>query len=136
MMIMLDRCMGEDFCLDEQQAKNWLKGRFIVISANRIIFNPSKLNEESFSQEQFEEWIPIMTSAQVDIPYQVQKSESKLQDGYFSLDEHTEIEDDSLFTLSRQQMRAFEMQNSTIMVISFELDSDLRVIEREYETIF
>ena len=102
MMILLDRCMGEDFCLDEEKAKNWLKGRFVVISANRIIFNPSKLNEESFSLEQFEEWIPVMTSAQVEIPYLVQKSEVRLQDGYFSFDEHTAIEDDSLFTLSRQ----------------------------------
>ena len=76
-----------------------------------------------------------MTSAQVEIPYLLQKSEIELQDGYFSFDEHTAIENDSLFNLSRQQMRAFEMNNSTVMAISFELDSDLRVLEREYETI-
>ena len=59
-----------------------------------------------------------MISAQVEIPYLVQKSEVRLQDGYFSFDEHTAIEDDSLFTLSRQQMRAFEINKNTVMAIS------------------
>ena len=44
MLIMLQRCTVEDYCLDEQAAKNWLKGRFIVILANRKRFNPSKKN--------------------------------------------------------------------------------------------
>ena len=31
LLIMLNRCIGEDYCLDEKEAKNWFSGRYIVI---------------------------------------------------------------------------------------------------------
>ena len=76
-----------------------------------------------------------MTSSQVEVPYSIQKTEIELQDGYINLDELTVLEDSSLFTLNKQQTRAFEKKENTVMAISFELDSDLSKIEREYDTI-
>eukprot|EP00353_Schmidingerella_taraikaensis_P011845 CAMPEP_0185582810 /NCGR_PEP_ID=MMETSP0434-20130131/21140_1 /TAXON_ID=626734 ORGANISM="Favella taraikaensis, Strain Fe Narragansett Bay" /NCGR_SAMPLE_ID=MMETSP0434 /ASSEMBLY_ACC=CAM_ASM_000379 /LENGTH=225 /DNA_ID=CAMNT_0028201743 /DNA_START=150 /DNA_END=827 /DNA_ORIENTATION=+ len=99
--IVLNRCMGDDFCLSEQEAKKWLRGRYLILETNRIRFNPESFGTDSIIREHFEEWIPITTFAPIEVPYQISQTEVKLQDLPINFDELTELVDSSCFSLHR-----------------------------------
>ena len=51
------------------------------------------------------------------------------------LDDLTSLEDSTIFKLEKTDTRPFEFYPEAIMAISFEMDLDLRVIERSIENI-
>ena len=54
---------------------------------------------------------------------------------YVNLDEVTELQDSTLFRPRQTQWRAFEKDKAFINAITFEMDFDLQVVERDIFTI-
>ena len=55
------RCMGHDYCLNEQDAKNVIKGIYLYVATNRIRFDSRFYGAEAIIKESKIEAYPIMT---------------------------------------------------------------------------
>ena len=91
---------------------------------NRVRFDSNLYGAEAIIKERNIITMPIMTQAQVDIPFKISRSEAILQDLYFSLDKATEFSDSTLFDTSQLSWKAFEVNPNWLMAISFEMDLD------------
>lgn len=67
--------------------------------------------------------------------YRVKRTQLGLQDLQANLDDLTESEFTSLFKIEKADTRPFEWSPETMMAISFELDQDLIVVERDITNI-
>lgn len=72
--IVLDRCLGQDYCLGEQEIKEWFRSKYIFLRMNRIRFEAKKRGDEAIVKESIGQWVPILTSASIEVPYLVQRS--------------------------------------------------------------
>ena len=43
LVVRLDRCTGQDYCLDEQKAKEHLKQNYVIVAENVIRFDDHNL---------------------------------------------------------------------------------------------
>ena len=55
----LQRCMGEDYCYEQEQITDYFKGKFIGLLTNRIRFDANFFGEESIIPESTLIWLPI-----------------------------------------------------------------------------
>ena len=91
---------------------------------NRVRFDSNRYGAEAIIKERNIIIMPIMTQAQVDIPFKISRSEAILQDLYFSFDKATEFSDSTLFDISQLSWRPFEWNPNWLMAVSFEMDLD------------
>ena len=133
--IVLERCLGHDFCLSEQEIVNWFSAKYVFLRMNRIRFDAKKREDEALIKESFGKWIPIMSSAQIEVPFLISRQNLQLQDKMFDLDFLTEHETDALFDVKQIAWRAYEQRAETMMVITLEHNLDLQQIERSWYTL-
>ena len=97
---------------------------------SRIRFDAKKRCEEALVKESFGKWVSIMTSRQIEVPYLVSRSNLRLQDKLYDLENLTENETKKIFEVKSVGWRAYEHNPQTLMVITQEADLDLKRIER------
>ena len=61
--VVLDRCLGEDYCWSQAEITKWFSSKYIFLRMNRIRFDASKRDQDAFLKESFGQWVPVMTSA-------------------------------------------------------------------------
>ena len=61
--IRLDKCIDQDYCLDDDAIQKWFSNKYIFLRLNRIRFDFKERGPEAFIYESFGQWIPILTSA-------------------------------------------------------------------------
>ena len=83
------RCSGEAYCLDENAAKEKISGNSIVLATNRLGLDHSLYGPESIVKEGIIDFFSLMTTARVEIPIKISRTQVRLQDLYVSLDEVT-----------------------------------------------
>ena len=133
--IVLDKCMGHDYCLDEKEIIEWFSAKYIFLRLNRIRFDARKVGDEAIFKESFGQWVPVMSSAQIEVPFLISRTNLQLQDKLFDFDSITEHETNAPFEVKQIAWRAYEQRAETMMIITLEHNLDLKQIERSYYTI-
>mmetsp|Transcript_32060 Transcript_32060/g.39771 ORF Transcript_32060/g.39771 Transcript_32060/m.39771 type:complete len:101 (+) Transcript_32060:601-903(+) len=93
----LKRCVGQERCLSEKEMIQWFRAKYIFLRLNRIRFDANERGPPSIIKESFGQWVPIVSSFRVEVPFLVTRTELNLQDDHISMDGLTELTDDSLF---------------------------------------
>ena len=132
--VALDKCIGHDYCLSEKEITNWFRGKYIFLRMNRIRFDAGTRGDGALIKESFGQWVPVMSSAQIEVPFLISRSSLQLQDFRYNFDILTEKETDAPFEVNQIAWRAYEQRAETIMIITLEHNLDLRRIERSYYT--
>ena len=106
-----------------------------MIMANRVRFDSEKFGADSIIYESHIYWLPISTQVQQSVSYQVTRTDLELQDTFFHLEDLTVHSKDGLFKLERLPPRPYENDKSFVMGVTFELNQDVFVVERDLLTI-
>ena len=76
-----------------------MKGNHIALATNQISLDLNLYGPESIVKEEIIDFFSLMTTARVEIPIKIYRTEVRLEDLYVSLDEVTELKDSTLFEL-------------------------------------
>ena len=98
MYFIIRKCTGEDYCKNDAQIKEYFAKRTMFLLTNGIRFDQQKYGEEAIIQESQIDEI-LLGSWQHLIEYRIQRTELQLQDLAIDLDEVTELQDSSVFSL-------------------------------------
>ena len=61
--MIVDLCTEHEYCMNETDAKNELKGNSIVLVTNRIRFDSSHYGADAIIKESKSQFLPIITKA-------------------------------------------------------------------------
>ena len=90
MNVQLIKCNNETRvekdCLPEEDIKDFLRDKWLILFNNNIRFDSKYYNEDSVVRESYMTWIPVNTQFQQSIPYKAHRSQLFLQDKIFDLD--------------------------------------------------
>ena len=98
MFFLIQKCIGADYCKNDAQIKEYFAKRTMFLLTNGIRFDQQKYGEEAIIQESQIDEI-LLGSWQHLIEYRIQRTELQLQDLAIDLDEVTELQDSSVFSL-------------------------------------
>ena len=132
-------CQGgtDNGCETEENIREWLKRKFIVLLYNEIRFDTEKFFYESRVYESRIIYIPISSQIKQVIPFKIQRTHLELQDyQHVMLGEITEIEMDNLFRLEKKQPMPYEFNDGVWISVTIEMSLDLFKYDRQMYTIF
>ena len=123
-------CQG-DGCESEENIREWLKRKYIVIIYNQIRFDSEEYFMDSVVPEARMAYIPISSQTKDIIAHKIQLTSLELQDyDVIMLDEVTLTSIDNLFTMRKYDVQPFEMPDPFWVSVSFEMDLSVMHIER------
>ena len=118
---------------------DFLHGRYLSLYSNRIRFDHQLYGPESIVKESEFHWFPIELQFKTEVPFKLRRTELRLQDYLFDMDDITQLEDTSVFRLQQTHSRpdVIKKQGSdqALMRISIEMSMTLTVIERNGDTL-
>ena len=101
-------CKG-DGCESEENIREWLKRKYIVIIYNIVRFNSEEYFDGSRVAESRIAYIPVSSQNREIISFKIQKTNLELQDSdIIMLDEVTLLQLDDLFTLRKYDVLPYE----------------------------
>ena len=106
-----------------------LRGSFIVLLANEIRFDDRNYGEEAILRESKIIWERISINYQQQIPIKITRTELNLQDEYINLGSPTKTSAD-VFELDMQSRKPYELDETLVAVVTFEMNLDQHVIIR------
>ena len=60
-IVMLERCIGHDYCKSPEEIEEYFSNRFIQLYYNQIRFDSEKYGPESIIMESKTIWLPVST---------------------------------------------------------------------------
>ena len=128
------RCTKESHpeidCHSEEEITDFIRGKFILLLFNELRFDSRYYSDEAIIKESRVTWVPINSQIRQTIPYKVSTTQLFLQDEAINLDELTELEDTSVFTLDQLPLKPYEHDLYTQVDITVEMNLDQKVIAR------
>ena len=65
----LKKCAGHDYCVSEEELKDFLRDKFILLLHNQIRFESRYFKEAAIVTESFLQWITINTQVRQSVPF-------------------------------------------------------------------
>ena len=129
-------CSGDN-CAPVEEARDWLRNKYIVLLYNQISFQAEGFYENAALFESRIEYIPISRSIRSLVPYKIAQTRLELQDtDLIEINEFTLDERDDLFTLALKPVLPYEKDNNVQMQVRIEVDPTLAQFERNIYTVF
>ena len=112
-----------DDCFTEEETKEWLQNKYMILLYRQIRFDPNSFYEDTKIKETRIHYIPISTQSRLITPFKLQQTHLKTQDSeLFSLDSWTATTRKDLFTLQELIKKPYERKDNTWMQITIEMD--------------
>lgn len=73
-------CTGHDYCKKETEIREWLRGKFIVVLHNQIIFDTQEYGEDAMVKQSMITYNSVSSQVREILPFKVQKTAVELQD--------------------------------------------------------
>lgn len=122
--ILLNRCIGHDYCKSVDEINAYLKGKYVLLLKNEIRFDSTRYSEESIISESRLDWLRVITKQQQNLTYQIQKTRLQLQDLMIDLDQITELEDSSVFSMEKQPIEFVDKGPELVLMFSIQMQMD------------
>ena len=91
--------MDRPECKSEAEILDYFSGSWLALLSNQVRFENSILGEQSIIPESRLFWVSINKQLSLVYPFEVKTTMVNLQDELVNLDELTELEDPSIFSL-------------------------------------
>ena len=128
-------CVGHDYCESEENIREWLKRKFVLIAFNEIRFELNGFGQRVSHKISKLLYLPINSQVREIVPYNVQLTELELQDNIgMMLGDLTKQEKDDIFEVKRLTTLPYEWTDNVWLSITVEMDFDVIKYEREVYT--
>lgn len=138
-MLLFEKCKpkeGSDvICKSEAEINSWLKRKFIVTMTNQRRFLLEKFTEGKIVEEARTEWIPFNSQLREEKVYKISISNLELQDRIWQWGGWTKENVEIIFGINHSTTRPYEFPDSVHCQITFELNLDLKVIDRQVYSV-
>lgn len=130
-------CKDHEYCKSENEIREWLKNKFIVLLYNKLSFTRDRYFHQTLQEASVIQYIKVSSQMRQLIPFELQKTSLELQDyNFVNLEDFTEIEFDHLFKLNKKEMMPYEQNTNIWVEITFERDLAVWIYERSVYTAF
>lgn len=128
------KCTGDVNCKSDEEIKTYFGSQNIHILKNQIRFDQSKYGPEAIILETENDTIAI-GQWRNRLSFFVSKTDLSLQDLAVNLDEITELQDSSVFTLERGSVRPYYRDTDLVEGIRIWMNLNLTAIDRSGYTV-
>ena len=119
-------CSGHDYCKTEEEIREFLSGKYIVLLYNQIRFDAERQWEEAAIREARIQYIPVSSQTRQLIPFKMSMSNLYLQDGLeIELGDVTLYHEKGLFMLDSKSLYPYEKKDSVWVSVTLERNLDL-----------